>query len=147
MKNVKTKIMISAPCSEVWRVLIDFNQYAEWNPFIIQASGKAIVGEQLKLTLRADDKNKGMDFCPIVKIAEPGRHLQWLGKFIFPKFFDGRHEFILESIAGKTRLHHNETFTGIVPALFPSTLDFVESKFQEMNLALKARVEFERAFQ
>lgn len=141
MKQVETNILISAPASEVWRVLIDFNNYAEWNPFIIKASGKAIVGEQLQLTLRSGDKNKDMNFCPVVKIAEPDRHLQWFGKFLVPKLFDGQHEFILEPIAGDTLLHHQETFTGVVPALFPGTLDFVESKFKEMNHALKARVE------
>lgn len=141
MRKVETQIMISASNLDVWRVLIDFNNYAAWNPFIIAAKGKAIVGEQLQLTMRSGDKNKDMNFCPIVKIAEPGRHLQWLGRFIVPKLFDGRHEFILESIAGSTLLHHHEIFTGIVPTLFPGSVDFVESKFQEMNHALKAFVE------
>jgi len=62
MKKVETEILISAPDSDVWRVLIEFNKYAEWNPFIIKASGKAIVGEQLQLTLRSGDKNKDMNF-------------------------------------------------------------------------------------
>ena len=99
------------------------------------------MGEKLQLTMRPSDKAKNMDFRPIIKIAEPGQHLQWFGRFIVPKLFDGRHEFILEPIAGNTLLHHHETFTGIVPALFPSSLDFVKEKFQELNRALKARVE------
>lgn len=126
---------------DVWRVLIDFNKYAEWNPFIIKASGKAMVGEQLQVTVRSGGKSKSMDFRPIVTVARTGRHLQWFGRFIVPKLFDGRHEFILESVDGNTLLHHHETFSGIVPSLFPRGLDLVESQFQEMNRALKARAE------
>jgi hypothetical protein len=58
-----------------------------------------------------------------------------------PGLFDGEHGFRLEAIAGGCRLHHGETFGGILVPLFGRMLDDTERGFAALNGALKERVE------
>jgi hypothetical protein len=37
--QIKTEIPIGAPASAVWSILMDFERYPEWNPFIKKISG------------------------------------------------------------------------------------------------------------
>ncbi len=34
MKSLETDIIINAPIDPVWNILVDFDSYPEWNPFI-----------------------------------------------------------------------------------------------------------------
>jgi len=58
-----------------------------------------------------------------------------------PGLFDGEHGFRLEAIAGGCRLHHGETFNGILVPLFGRMLDDTERGFAALNAALKERAE------
>jgi uncharacterized protein YndB with AHSA1/START domain len=40
-KQLHAEIEIDAHAERVWQVLTDFRTYAEWNPFMTQASGIA----------------------------------------------------------------------------------------------------------
>ena len=39
MKEICTKILINATHAIVWDVIIDFENYGKWNPFIREISG------------------------------------------------------------------------------------------------------------
>ena len=43
--EIETKIRINASPKQVWDVLIDFERYPEWNPFIKSIKGIAIKGD------------------------------------------------------------------------------------------------------
>ena len=83
-----------------------------------------------------------MTFKPTVLAAEPGRELRWLGRLLVPGVFDGEHRFRLEPLPdGRTRFIQSERFTGILVALLRKTLDKTQLGFEQMNGALKQRVE------
>jgi hypothetical protein len=138
--TIDTGVTIRAAPSEVWAVLVDFDRYAEWNPFILRAEGNAVEGNVLKLHIRPPGGN-GMDHQPTLLIAEPTRHLCWLGTAFLPWLFAARHEFIVETIDEGTRLRHREVFTGLLIPFLQQTLRRTEAGFEMLNQALKERVE------
>ncbi|AWN27786.1 SRPBCC domain-containing protein [Streptomyces sp. NEAU-S7GS2] len=140
MRIVETNVTISAPASLVWDILVGFDGYAEWNPFMVKAAGYAEPGERLAITLRQSD-TRTMSFKPKVLVAEPGKHLRWIGRLLVPGIFDGMHEFILTETGEGTSLNHKETFSGVLPALMGSKLDSTALGFEQFNQALKSRAE------
>jgi hypothetical protein len=77
-----------------------------------------------------------------VLAAEPGRELRWLGRFLVPGLMDGEHAFRIEPIAGgRSRFTQSERFSGILVAFLKGTLRKTELGFEQMNGALKQRVE------
>lgn len=141
MKTITTTVDIAAPLERVWTVLVDFEAYPTWNPFIRYISGPVVVGGRLEAVL-APPGQRGMRFRPKVLVAEPARELRWKGQMLVPGLFDGEHFFLLEPMVGGTRLTHGETFSGVLPA-FMGAASFkpVEAGFKAMNEALKARAD------
>lgn len=141
MQEINTTIDIESPPEDVWRVLMDFDAYGEWNPFIRSISGLPEAGEQLAVILGAAGK-KPMKFSPIVQESEAPSHFGWLGSVGTKGIFDGYHRFELEPTETGTRFRHYEEFTGVVvPVLLPAIRKSTTRGFEEMNQALKARVE------
>ena len=141
MRRIATTIDISAPPERVWAILTDFPAHAGWNPFITAISGEPKAGARLAIRVEPPG-GKGMSFRPRVLVAEPERELRWLGRLIVPGLFDGEHYFLLEPIAGGTRLTHGENFRGVLVAMMgDASFAAIESGFSAMNAALKARAE------
>ena len=135
------EIEIDASTEEVWQVLAETGRYGEWNPFIPSLRGELREGAKLEVQI-APPGGKTMTFRPTVLAAAPGRELRWLGRLLAPGLFDGEHRFLLEPLADRrTRLVQSERFSGILVGALGRTLDRTRSGFEEMNKALKARVE------
>jgi hypothetical protein len=139
-RRIATAIDIDAPADAIWRVLVDFPAYPEWNPFIRRITGEAKVGARLEITAQPANR-KPMTFRPTVRVADPGRELRWLGRVLLPGIFDGEHAFIIEPQTSGCRLRHEETFSGLLVPAFGAMLDDTARSFAELNAALKRRVE------
>ena len=142
MREISTEIEINAPAGSVWTVLTDFQRYPEWNPFIPDAQGDVREGARLRVRIEPPG-GRGMTFRPTVRRVREDRELRWLGHLFVPGLFDGEHIFELESAGeGTTRFVQRERFKGIlVPILWGSLETNTRRGFEEMNAALKARVE------
>jgi hypothetical protein len=141
MQEISTTIDIDSPPEDVWNVLMDFDAYEEWNPFIRSIKGAPASGEQLAVVLGASGK-KPMKFSPIVQESEAPSHFGWLGSVGTKGIFDGYHHFELEPTHTGTRFRQYEEFTGVaVLVLLPAIRKSTTRGFEEMNQALKARVE------
>lgn len=142
MKVVHTEIEINADTERVWNVLIDFEKYDQWNPFINKIVGRAVVGTKIEIHIETrGDKNRKYE--PTVTKVEPSRELRWLGRSLIPGFLKGEHIFTIEQLQSKqVRFIHREVFDGFLTSLFGKSLDSdVKKGFEEMNKALKVRVE------
>jgi len=142
MKVVHTEIEINADTERVWNVLIDFEKYDQWNPFINKIVGRAVVGTKIEIHIETrGDKNRKYE--PTVTKVEPCRELRWLGRSLIPGFLKGEHIFTIEQLRSKqVRFIHREVFDGFLTSLFGKSLDSdVKKGFEEMNKALKVRVE------
>jgi hypothetical protein len=139
VQTIETDIEIEATAEAVWTVLTDGDAYPDWNPFITRLEGG--IEPERQLTIRIEPPGKrGMTFKPRVKTVDPNRRLAWKGSLLVPNVFDGRHEFVIEDRAEGVRFVHRETFGGIlVPFILDE--DAIRRGFEEMNAALKERVE------
>ena len=153
MRQVEAFEEIDAPPDVVWKVLLEFDSYPEWNPLGRSIEGVSLEDEQFSVRL-APPEPHGVAFRPEVLVAEENRRLAWRCRLLVPFAFDAYHEFRLEPIdegerssskpgsrgGGRTRLLQRETFRG---ALVPTLLDeeCVERGFRRMNAAVRERAE------
>ena len=141
--RIQSQINIAAPVEQVWRVLMDFDAYMDWNPFIKSIQGHAAVGEVLEV--RIHPKNQSvMTFKPHVIECQSNRVFAWKGKVLMRGLFDGEHRFeLIETDGGlSTRFKHYEIFSGLLVPLFRKSLQHnITPAFDAMNQALKQRVE------
>ena len=142
MHELHTEIEINASAEAVWSVLVDFASYGQWNPFIRSISGVARSGSSLIARIQPSGA-PGMTFRPRVLAADRPRELRWSGRLIMRGLFDGEHCFAIHALQdGRARFEQSERFTGILVPLFRASLDRDTRRgFEEMNLALKERVE------
>lgn len=141
MKSLKTEILINAPIQEVWKTLMDFESYPNWNPFIQKIQGNAKEHNTIVLTI-APVGGSAMTIKPKVLKYEESKEFRWLGHMFIPGLFDGEHYFQLEKTAKGTKLIHGENFSGIFRALILKMVgEGTQKGFVAMNNALKERVE------
>lgn len=141
-REITTSIEIDAPPERVWEVLVDFDHYPDWNPFM-RIAGRANEGATLVVHLTPPGGRESV-FEPDVTRCEKHRELRWLGHLVVPGVFDGEHQFHLEPLDGgtRTRFEHAETFSGILAGLVLRFVgDETKAGFEAMNEAMKIRVE------
>ena len=141
MRELRREIDIDASPSAVWATLTDTASYPDWNPFIRRLSGDLQEGAKLDVRIEPPG-GRAMSFKPTVLGVEDERELRWLGHFLMRGLFDGEHIFRLEALGeSRTRFTQAERFSGILVRAFGSVLDKTELGFEQMNAALKARIE------
>lgn len=138
--KIATAVEIDAPPAQVWGVLVDLAAYREWNPFIVEASGKVAVGEELTLSMALPGREP-MTIQPRLLVVEPKRELRWKGKLLLPGLFDGEHVFVLTQLENdRTRLDHWERFGGLLlPIARPMVYEGTVQSFHALNAALAQR--------
>ncbi|GAB6905924.1 conserved hypothetical protein [Desulfosarcina cetonica] len=135
MREIKTEIMINAKPDKIWSVLIDFERYPDWNPFIKSISGNKEVGGHLAVEVQPPERN------PLILRFESGRELRWKGKFIIKGIFDGEHYFLINgNDDGTATLIQGEKFSGLLVSLLGKVLENTKRGFILMNEALKKKM-------
>jgi hypothetical protein len=136
--SVQTKIEINAPAKDVRSVLLRFEDYPKWNPFIVKVDGAVAEGAKVQVTVKPAGKDPISGETTITALTE--NRLAWTGSLAIPGLFRGRHEFIIEDKGPKTTIfYQNEKMAGLVVPFFdfkPEAAGFVQ-----MNEALKRRAE------
>jgi hypothetical protein len=141
MEELRSHIEIDAEPEDVWEVLTDLGSYPEWNPFIRQIEGDIQRGATLRVLIQPPNQ-RGMTFKPKVLTAEPNQELRWLGRLFVPGVFDGEHTLSIEAAGqGHVRFNQRETFRGFLVPVMRRMLQGTQGGFEEMNRALKLRVE------
>ncbi len=132
---------IDAPAERVWKVVSDLAAYAEWNPFIVRASGEVRPGARLDITITAPGM-KPVSFRPRVLDVEPGHLVRWKGEYKVPGLFDGRHALIVDALDdSRSRFTTHEEVSGILLPFLGKVMAASQQGFEEMARALKARAE------
>lgn len=141
-KEIKTQITINASPEKVWNILMDFESYPAWNPFITSIKGKALVGKKIKAQLNPPGA-KGMSFTPKILALNTNKEFRWLGHLLIPGLFDGEHIFeITNNGNGTCTFIQREKFNGILIPIFKKMLDVnTLNGFNMMNAKLKELAE------
>jgi hypothetical protein len=140
--QIITDILIDRSVAQVWQELTEFTKYPEWNPFIKSISGNLAVNEKLQVHIVPPGEKRGMKFAPRVRSLVVEKEFSWKGHLLIPGIFDGEHFFRLEARGPhQTFLIHGEKFQGLLLPLLKNMLANTKVGFEQMNKALKARVE------
>jgi hypothetical protein len=144
MKELKTEILINAPPQKVWAILIDFQNYHTWNPFIRSIKGNIVVGNKITVRLEPPEATR-MTFHPKILVFEKNKEFRWIGNLFFPGLFDGEHKFELVDNENRTTIfRQSEKFRGIFVPFFKKMLDInTTNGFNLMNQKLKELAEQE----
>ena len=136
--HIQTRLHIDATPAQVWSVLMDFDRYPQWNPFIRELAGEAVVAHRLRVRVHPPGR-RSMAFEPQVLQVDPAEEFRWRGRLFMPGLFDGEHYFLLQPHAqGGTWLVHGEHFSGLLVPLFRNQLDAgTRPGFEAMNAALR----------
>ena len=146
MKTIQTSIIIDSPIQNVWAILTNFSEYANWNPLIQTIEGTPIVGNKIKATLVLEGK-KPMLFEPEILVFDSQKELRWLGHLFVKGLFDGEHYFEVKTLDdGKTMFKQGEKFTGLLSSAIYSLIgEKTKNGFISMNEALKQQAENNKA--
>ena len=138
---MRREVEIDAPPERVWAVVTEFAAYPEWNPFIRRISGELRTGTRLEVQIEPPGA-RATTFKPTVRVVETNHELRWLGRLLLPGVIDGEHSLRIEPLdGGRSRFVQSERFTGLLVGFVRGTLAKTEVGFEQMNAALKARVE------
>lgn len=140
--EIKTEIVINATTEKVWEIIINFDEYKKWNPFIKLIEGKVEKGK--RITVRIEPPETGeMTFRPKIQSIINKKELSWLGYLLLPGIFDGYHKFeLVNNENGTTTFIQSEIFKGILVPLFRKQLNKnTKNGFIEMNKELKKLAE------
>jgi hypothetical protein len=142
MKEIKNEIDINASPSQIWKVLTDFDHYSDWNPYIIKASGKALPGQTIHLTMLPPG-GKQTTVKRILIVAELNKKLHWQGFYGMGGLFDEDSTFIIEEVEpNRIHLIQHATYNGfLVPFKWKNFSESAKAGFKVMIKALKAQVE------
>jgi uncharacterized protein YndB with AHSA1/START domain len=71
----RSEALIAAEAAEIFDIIIDFDSYAEWNPFIIHAEGDAVVGAKVVVDAVMGDTAQRYDH--VVIAVDPYSRFCW----------------------------------------------------------------------
>ena len=142
MKEVRSEIEINSYPESVWRILIDFAAYDQWNPFINKIIGAPTEGSKIDIYIETPS-GKNRRYSPRITKVQEGRELRWFGKSSLPGFLNAEHIFIIEELQPeRVRFIQRELFDGLLTRVFGKGVDTdIRQGFQDMNDALKKRAE------
>ena len=142
MKEVRSEIEINTYPESVWRILIDFAAYDQWNPFINKVIGPPTEGSKIDIYIETPS-GKNRKYSPRITKVQEGRELRWFGKSSLPGFLNAEHIFTIEELQPeRVRFIQRELFDGLLTRVFGRGVDTdIRQGFQDMNDALKKRAE------
>jgi len=143
MREISTEIEIAAPIADVWRILTNIDDWADWSPIINKASGNAALGSSLNITMMGKEAGKdGPAYSPTITILDAPNSFRWSTKMMGGFMMTNDKLFELEETSVGTRVVHNELFSGLMALMFWSNFEkHVPTMLDAMNEALKAKAE------
>lgn len=138
-KEIKTEIVIHSSPEKIWKILTDFENYPNWNPFITYINGNLEKGNKIVVNINPLNGSK-MVFKPTILTKIENKKLVWQGKVLFRGLFGGTHKFeLIDNKNGTTTFIQSEKFNGIFVGLFNPQK--TQNGFNEMNKKLKELAE------
>lgn len=137
--DIQTTIDIEANAAQIWRVLTDFESYADWNPMLRNVRTRLEPAAHVHFEVLRDNASPSKLKANIT-LVNSGKELVWRGGS--SAAISGEHYFRIEQLGERyCRFHHGEHFRGLLLPLVKPVLKNASSLYEAMNRALKQSVE------
>ena len=134
-KSVHSEIVIPAPANAVWQVLTDTGAYRKWNTVLIPVEGEFAAGNTVRYEFNQDESTTSTIPTTVKQVVENELLNQGGG---MPGVLTFDHRYVLEPVAGGTRVTIHEDYRGIgVNFWNPSP---VQAAYERLNRELRDRV-------
>jgi hypothetical protein len=142
MATHRTDFEIDASDEQVWAVLVDFENYPDWNPSLPSVSGDLREGSTVSLTLGLPGR-PNLNVKAQLREVTPNRRLTWRGHLGADRLFTGYREFAIQPLAEhKVRFTHVEDLQGLIAPVFEALMGrSVRRHHDTFNESLKRRAE------
>ncbi|MEX0762164.1 MAG: SRPBCC domain-containing protein [Dehalococcoidia bacterium] len=138
-RGIRAEVDLEAPASRVWAILMDFDSYKEWNPFMIGVSGGVEKGASVRVTA-VTPSGKQFRFEPQIVDVTPGKRFSW--REGSSGLFERVVVFEVDSLdVARSRFIHSAEFRGALVPFKSGAIRDLEAGYTTMNEALKARAE------
>ena len=134
-KSVDAQLTIPAPPEKIWSVLMEGENYGEWNPVLVEVDGEFEEGATLTYQMMTESGEPTEVEARVIKL-DPRRELNQAGGIWGILTFD--HHWLLEPVEGGTRVTQHEDYTGIGVLFWDPS--WFESAYGRGNQALRDRV-------
>lgn len=95
-RSLTTTTLVNAPREEVWRLLLDFDGYAEWNPYM-RIDGSPTLGGRIDVRVGAQGDANELDAT--IYVLKPPRKLRWQSRLLLPGLMDVEYEIIVAPVS------------------------------------------------
>lgn len=137
-RTVSTTMLIDAPREDVWRVVVDFDAYAEWNPYMRIAGDTAAHGRSIDVLL--EPGGDARELSATIYVFKPPRKLRWQSRLLAPGLMDVEYEVIVAPVSERvTELTQRAREEGLLVPVTSSVP--TEEGLESMAAALARRVE------
>jgi hypothetical protein len=141
--SVTAAVEIDAPPAAVWETLTAFERYGAWNPLLPRVEGEPVEGASVRAVI-AQPRFPPVPIRAEITRVDAERELAWETAVPGGGLVRVSHAFRLRPLAGgdRTEFTQVERLGGPVGAAVPPSLvGFLADGFDEMNEALRRRVE------
>jgi uncharacterized protein YndB with AHSA1/START domain len=140
--RIDTGLTIAVPVADVWKVLIDFDRYSDWNPHIAVTQVAGATESTMTVTTQPTDRHRSSTYDVDVVSVEAPHRLEWRVGLPDREKFSVRLVWTLTQTPDGTDLHHYATFHG---ANERTSFEITEAGFRQdlerSTSALKAACE------
>lgn len=144
MTRISASIDIAATPADVWKVLMDWDRYPEWNPTLKAIAGPARKGAKIVVSIASPVGT--LDIPATVTRLATNSGITWHSQMRFPGLFDRDHLIELSPDPAGCRVTQTQTFAGVLaPGASVVATRPVRDGLVKMNTALKDRVESSRS--
>lgn len=138
MKSFQTKIFINAAPSTIWAILIDGEQWVEWNPTIEKLEGEIVPEGSVKVFTKV---SPGQAFPAKITEFVPNERMTWTGGMPLGLFKGVRAYTLTPQANGGVEFAMSEVFSGLMAPLITKSIPDLQPSFVAFAAALKARAE------
>ena len=140
MQTIVATIHIEATPEAVWAVLMDWDAYPSWNPFIRAIAGKAKVGGRIRVRIGLPVGS--VPITATVTRLMPDAEIIWHSALPIAGLLDRDHVITIAAQPKGCTVTQTQTFDGrLAPAISIVAVGLARSGLGHMNAALKTRVE------
>ncbi len=140
MTSITASIDIAGTPAAVWKVLMDWKAYDEWNPTLRAIEGQQRKGSKIVVSIASPVGTLAIP-AVVTRIAV-NSGITWQSKMKLSGLFDRDHIIELSPDPAGVRVTQTQTFSGILaPGASVVATRTVRDGLVKMNAALKDRVE------